>query len=118
MTTPNVVIIVARCSQSKEIFGIRMEEKLPGQWISDWAFRLKEQTARKEGYHQTKITGSFNVDSAYPGCPYCENRGFFKCGCGHIACWNGHKNPVTCPWCNETIELGGMVTELTAGEDR
>lgn len=61
MTTPNVVIIMARCSHSKQSFGIRMEEKFPSQWTADWAFAIKEAAAQHEGYDKSEIAGSFSL---------------------------------------------------------
>ena len=72
MITPKVVIIMARCSHSKQSFGIRLEEKLTSQWMADWAFPIKEVAAKREGYDKSEIAGSFSVDDAYPGCPHCK----------------------------------------------
>lgn len=114
---PDVVIVMARCSQTGNSFGIRMEQKLPRIWLADWAFPLKEKTAHKEGYGRTEIKGIFGFDGRYPGCPYCQAPGLFRCH-DHNACWDGKTRKVTCPWCNEMIELGGNVTSLQAGSDR
>lgn len=80
MTTPNVVIIMAKCSQSKQNFGIRMEKTLTGQWMANWAFAIKEAKAKRESYDKSDISGSFLIDNAYPGCPHCEQSSFVKCG--------------------------------------
>ena len=115
---PNVVIILAKCRNSGQPFGIRIEEKAPAQWAADWAFILQEKKARKEGYDRGEIHGSFGIDPAYPGCPHCRAPGFFKCGCGKVACWDGETRMVTCPWCGSRIELSVPIDHLSAGNDR
>ena len=115
---PQVVIVMARCSGSKQSFGIRFEEKARGQWAADWAFAVKETSASKEGYDRGKVTGNFWFDDGYPGCPYCRVRSIFRCGCGKVACWDGERRTVTCPWCNGAGELRGQIDALTAGTDR
>lgn len=113
----NVVIVMARCTRGKQSFGIRLEEKTPRQWVADWAFPIKETLASKEGYGRSEISGGFMLDGTYPGCPYCKATGFFKCGCGKVACWDGERTTVTCPWCGSTSSIGGQIEGLTAGGD-
>jgi hypothetical protein len=81
MSTSKVVIVMAKCSHSKQSYGIRFEQKLPHQWVADWAFAIKEAAAKREGYDRSEIMGSFSFDAAYPGCPHCESPGIFKCSC-------------------------------------
>ena len=116
---PNVVVVLARCRITRQLFGIRIEEKYPTQWLADWAFSIHEKQAKKEGYGNSQIRGSFGVDMAvYPGCPNCQAPGFFKCSCGKLGCWDGESRTVTCPWCGARIELGGSIDALSAGGDR
>lgn len=96
---------------------MRFEEKSKGRWVADWAFAVKEAYAKKEGYEHTTIAGTFTLDTAYPGCPYCEAKSFFNCGCGKVNCWDGKTKIVACSWCNQTSELGGQIETLSAGED-
>ena len=115
---PDVVVVMARCSQTRQGFGIRFEEKAPGQWIADWAFAIKEAVARKEGYDCGEITGAFGFDPAYPGCPHCGAMNIFGCNCGKVACWDGERRTVTCPWCGGTGKLSDHIQRLSAGGDR
>ena len=115
---PRVVILLARCRHSKTSFGIRLEEKRPAEWGADWAFPIQERSAAREGYDRTHIAGSFTVDPAYPGCSHCEAKGYFKCCCGKVACWDGQESPAVCPWCGEIVEISGFIDNLIAGSDR
>lgn len=112
-----VVIIIARCSHTKQAFGIRFEEKAKGQWIADWAFAVKETYASKEGYDRNTIIGTFMFDTSYSGCPYCQAKSIYKCSCGKVNCWDGQTNIVICSWCAQTVTLGGQIEMLNAGED-
>ena len=118
MTIRNVVIVVGRCSHSKERFGIRMERSDSNYWVATWAFAIKEAVAKREGYEATRVEGSFGFDQSYPGCPHCSAPCIFQCGCGKVACWNGESSVVTCPSCGSSGELGGHVTSLQGGGDR
>ena len=129
---PNVVIVMARCRQTKEYYGIRFEENRsierypkhdfgiePNQlWVADWAFEIKKESADREGYAKTEISGSFSIAPAYPGCPSCHGRSIFKCGCGKVACWDGKSQMVTCPYCGMTGLLSGQIDRLSSGGDR
>ncbi|MUG96837.1 hypothetical protein F7734_32650 [Scytonema sp. UIC 10036] len=118
MAHPKVVIVMARCSHSKQGFGIRVEEKSSQHWVADWAFAIKEAAAKREGYDRSEIAGSFEIDAAYPGCPHCEESSFVKCGsCGKVACWDGKRTTHTCPWCGCKTEISGSIKNLSVGKD-
>jgi hypothetical protein len=116
--SPNVVIVMSRCSRSGMGFGIRFEEQTHGKWSGDWAFAVKEQAARKEGYGGSEITGAIALAKRYPGCPHCHASGLYKCSCGKVTCWDGEPRIVTCPWCKHAGQPLGPVESLHAGGDR
>ena len=116
--SPNVVIVMARCRRSRQSFGIRMEEKAPRLWLSDWAFVVREDIARREGYDRATVTGSFEIDDAYPGCPSCGDKDWFKCGCGRVACWAVGTRTVQCPWCGWSGTVSGKIDQRGVGGDR
>ncbi len=118
LTLPHVVVVLARCAQTRRTFGIRIEETQPAQWTADWAFAVAEQQAAREGYDHSLIRGAFEIADAYPGCPHCQNAGFFRCRCGKVACWDETTRRVSCPWCDSAVVLGGSITTLDAGSDR
>ena len=66
-------VILAKCAQDK-LYGIRIEKR-DNDWVRTWAFKLKEETAEKEGFDKINFTGSFYTDEEYPGCPYCGANG-------------------------------------------
>jgi len=111
-------IVMARCSRNGQGFGIRFEEQGRGRWIADWAFDDKETLARREQYDRGEISGVFEVDAAYPGCPHCGAPSIFQCVCGKVACWDGESHAVTCPWCGTIVELRDPIGSLSARSDR
>ena len=115
---PNVVIVMARCSKTHQAYGMRFEEITPGNWLLDWAFAMKEDASRKEGYDQSTIAGGFGLDEEYPGCPHCGAGSLVKCGCGKVGCWDQKSDTFTCPWCHSTGRIGGTIDSLSAGGDR
>ena len=68
--------------------------------LATWcAYKLKEETAEKEGFDKINFTGSFYTDEEYPGCPYCGAKKCFVCGnCGKVSCYDG-SDKVVCNWC-------------------
>jgi len=115
---PNVVVVLARCIRKKEPFGIRFEEIEHGKWVADWAFPIKDEAARKEGYDRMEITGSFAYDQNYPGCSHCHAKAIIQCQCGKLACYDGESKLVTCPWCGVKGKISSEVTKMQAGIDR
>lgn len=118
MKHPKVAIVVAKCSHYQRAFGIRFEQKTPNHWTGDWAFAIKEASAKREGYDNNNISGSFTFDNAYPGCPHCKSQSLFLCSCGKVTCWDGQSHCVDCPHCGSKGEIGGEVDSLNAGQDR
>ncbi len=115
---PNVVIVIVKCASHKKLYGIRFEEITHNNWSGTWAFSIKEEAAKKEGYDKGRITGNFSFALNYPGCPYCFNKGFFQCSCDKINCWNGQTMTVQCSWCGCTGEMAGSIQSISSGGDR
>ncbi len=130
--TARVQIVLARCERRGGAFGVRFEERDPAHWQADWAFPMSVEAGMREGYDKTlagglgggeppsstTIEGQFHFAAAYPGCPWCESRGLFLCGCGHAACWDTRAESAACPWCGDTSKIEGTIDRLTAGGDR
>jgi hypothetical protein len=112
-----VVIALARCRHNGQLYGIRFERKNRHRWVADWAFPVKERTAKREGFEQGEIKGDFGFDPGYPGCPACHAVSIFRCSCGKVACWDTEVKRVTCPWCRQTGTLAGTIDRLASGED-
>ena len=113
-----VVIAIAKCTQSRSPFGVRIEMKAPHTWLADWAFALKEKAARKEGYDQTRIEGRLGIDKEFPGCPFCSAQSLVQCDCGRITCLSHNSATVTCPWCGNQGRVSGKARSLGVGKDR
>ena len=93
-------VVMAKCGKSHKPYGIRIEERMDNIWYCTWAFKLSEQAAHHEGYGNTMITGRVDLDSKYPGCPYCGAGGWVSCGkCGKLTCYDGEKKRFICSWC-------------------
>ena len=117
--SPKVLIVLGRCQQRKDLFGMRVEMLEHGRWAANWAFAIREQAAHRERYDSNTITGSIEIAAAYPGCPTCEAKSFFACGaCKKVGCWDRQALSVACPWCDHRAELGGLLTKLQATGDR
>jgi len=115
---PNVVVVLARCISTGDSFGIRVEEIAPEAWKADWAFAIKEDQAKKEGYHKNEISGEFAFAKPYPGCPYCERKALVRCSCGTVYCWDGDSKDIDCSICGKKRTIRGPVTRLNTVSDR
>jgi hypothetical protein len=98
-------VILCKCDH-KHTFGIRVEKR-GNDWVRTWAFKIDEEKAKREGFGNVKISGSFTPADKYPGCPYCGEVSIAFCNCGGINCGSGlgstHESvELTCNWCGET----------------
>lgn len=112
------VVICSRCGGNKKLYGVRTEEKR-GIWYFTWAFKLKEDVAKREGFLTTKIDGTdTETDNTYPGCPYCGKKGFVHCReCGELTCFDG-ENWFTCAHCGNSglVSNGWDGVTLSGGD--
>ena len=93
-------IALCKCKEGKRAYGVRFE-KFGNGWKYTWAFPVREESAKREGYDETKILGDISPDAAYPGCPFCRAKSFVICSCGKLNC-NNVNTPnarFTCEWC-------------------
>ena len=98
-------VIMAKCKNSKENFGVRAEQQ-GSTWVFTWAFKISDKVAANEGYDTTNVSGVISLNADYPGCPHCESMGFTQCGsCKKIACYRGNEGKVTCPHCGNTANV-------------
>ena len=107
----NAVVVKARCRHNRQFFGIRFEEREPGHWVADWAFAVKESVAGKEDYSQN-ITGTFEFDAEYPGCPHCHGRNILVWSCCGVSCWDDSGSTAPCPGCQRTAQIGGTANNI------
>lgn len=102
---PEARIALCKCKEAKKIYGVRME-KAAGGWISTWAFPISADSAKREGYEETILTGSLGMSPDYNGCPYCGTKYFVVCGsCNKLNCNINTGNTFTCEWCGSTGTL-------------
>jgi hypothetical protein len=64
-------VILTKCKNDHALFGIRTEQREDGGWYATWAFKVSEQTAEREKFGDTKISGNIYITTEYPSCPYC-----------------------------------------------
>ncbi len=114
-----IIKVLARCSKTKKPYGIRFREKKnhPGKWVARWVDVIREESAKQGGYEPTDVPGKFSLHAEYK-CPHCGAGSIFQCGCKFVlSCWDGVTNPVTCPWCGITGELGGRIQKVVSVVD-
>ncbi len=112
---------LARCPSNGKHYGIRMEKTAEGRWRKTWAFPMKEESARREHYGETDITGLFGGwTEEYPGCPYCEKKQTVYCGgCKLGVCVEQNAPSYTCACGHfETLIWGDFEVTFSTGADR
>lgn len=101
----NAKVVLCRCHKTRELFGIRIEERNQ-DWYRTWAFKIDEHKAKREKFDTNQLTGSLMEDAAFPGCPYCGSHGFFQCNCGgKLTCCDDDSVQGTCAWCGTTAKF-------------
>lgn len=108
-------VLMAKCPVSKKIFGVRIEQR-DNKWCMTWAFKIKEDVAKREGFEKTRLSGDFCIAAGFPGCPYCGAQGFIQCVCTKISCYNGLEI-AECAWCgNKSKTIEADYFEVTGGD--
>ena len=103
-------IVLFKCTKTHNLFGVRVQKFSDGDWYRTWAFRIKESSAKAEGFDKTPIKGNLYATKEYPGCPDCGTKSFVQCNnCKKLSCWNGEDH-LTCPWCGNEMR---NITEAT-----
>ena len=59
-------VILTKCKQAHDLFGIRTEQREDGDWYATWAFKVSEHTAGREKFGDTEISGNVYVTTEYP----------------------------------------------------
>lgn len=101
-------VAMCKCKKVHKMFGIRFEKSKSDQWKYTWAFPIKEDVAKREGYDETLIKGMVYPEHGYRGCPYCGERMFVVCNCGKLNCkiLDPITNEFECQWCGlKSMEL-------------
>jgi hypothetical protein len=99
-------VLLVRCQNSKELFGVRME-KQTGKYMINWAFPIEEVVAKREKFDRTNIKGALETaEEEYPGCPHCLNDSLFQCNCGKFTCMESDmKGKQVCGWCGKKSKV-------------
>ena len=102
-------VLTAKCQKNPDrTFGIRLEKRKDNIWYCNWAFKISESSAAKEGYNDTVISGKMALDPEYPGCPYCGSETWFQCDkCGKVTCTpeKDGEEGVKCAWCGDVDKV-------------
>lgn len=96
--------IMATCPKHKKNYGITVDYIGRNAYKFVWAFKIDREKAKREGYDTRQVHGSVELDSEYPGCPYCKSKRNVFCSCGTVVCWNG-ESVITCPSCGQRGEI-------------
>lgn len=62
---------IAKCPKTQQLYGVRIEIE-QNKWTANWAFPIKPEVAKREGYAQNQFPPDLKYDKNYPGCPYCH----------------------------------------------
>ena len=102
-------ILTTRCMKTGKDFGIRFEKTGSKSWTATWAFKIPPNQKSEKGEPQEsgKLSGKFNLDEKFPGCPYCNGKLYIICNrCGEVYCHDSERGIYSkCPWCGTDSRL-------------
>jgi hypothetical protein len=109
------MILIAKCSRSRELFYIRLTASGQSAWLADRTFThwSDAPASDAEGRGNSEATGSIQLAADYAGCPYCSAATFFKCRCQRLGCWDGRLNPARCPWCTQDVQISSEIRSVS-----
>jgi hypothetical protein len=96
--------VMAICPETHKSYGISVDYEATKRYKFVWAFQIDAAKAHREGYDVQSVHGSIDIDTEFPGCPYCHAKQFVFCSCGAVICWHGQR-VVTCPKCGASGEV-------------
>jgi len=112
------LVVLGKCAEVHKTYGIRAEKVASKHWRLTWAFPIKDSSAKREGYDKVSIGGNIDMAIEYPGCPYCGQKYFTVCSCGHISCTILKDGIFTCEWCGAQGTIGSYTGQnISAGSD-
>lgn len=119
MLKKEATVALCKCKETHKVFGVRFEKVSENTWKYTWAFKIKESSAKREGYDNTVIEGDILPDKDYPGCPYCGSKYFVVCGkCNSLNCNIFDGEMFECEWCGYKGELSEYTgSGIKSGED-
>ncbi|MBO8453654.1 MAG: hypothetical protein IAC07_02875 [Bacteroidetes bacterium] len=109
------MVVMATCQQTRLPFGITVR-RVEKEFEFNWAFKISESSAKKEGFYRNKVRGNIYNGAGYPGCPHCGATSWFQCGkCSSFVCMRPGQKTVKCPVCgneggvyeSDNFELSG-----------
>ncbi len=109
----NAKVIIGKCINTKNLFGIRSQQINNNQWECNWAFPIDENYVKNEKYDNQIIEGELILSTEYPGCPYCNNSSFIKCGiCENITCYDNSNTITECASCGNKVKPKGNIKQF------
>lgn len=94
-------VVEMGCSATGQGFCVRFDSTGEG-WEATQLMRRKgpASSSAADRPAQTALTGRIASAATFPGCPYCGNRRFVRCGaCDRVSCFAERTTAFTCPWC-------------------
>jgi len=74
MNKNDVNIGIAKCPKTGKFYGVRVEKRGKDDYTATWAFPIREDVAKREGFASTGFPKSIKYAAEYPGCPHCEKK--------------------------------------------
>ena len=74
MAKTNAVVGIVKCPVTSSLYGVRVEIEDNKKWIATWAFPIKSDVAKREGYAASQFPPDISYATEFPGCPYCKIR--------------------------------------------
>ena len=112
-----MLLVPARCGQSRRPFLIRMKRANAEEWDAVAASAVSEERLRNPEFGNARISGRLKIDGDYPGCPHCDRRSLFVDGrCGsHISCMEPGADHTECPWCGNPAQAKTLTNATIKG---
>lgn len=111
--------LVLRCQETDEMFIINFIER-DSEWYITGAYKVQKNgvVIVTDGATVTTTVDFSQLNyNSYDGCPWCGNKGFFRCGgCENLECDPGG-DTAYCQNCEEHKSINGTIEEITTKVD-
>lgn len=97
-------ILLSRCHKTKHPYLMKFSSVPSGMYFFEGAYTISEEyfslteKSKNQMININQLTGGVN-------CPECGNQNIASCTCGKLFCFDQNIQKITCPWCEQVIQI-------------
>jgi len=97
-------ILLSRCHKTKRPYLMKFSNISSGMYSFEGSYTISEKYFSLTEKHENQ---TININQLVGGvnCPECGNQNVASCACGKLSCLDQKTQSITCPWCEQSIQI-------------